>query len=137
MALRCVYGHLCTDRVISYRRSIVVTDRQRNLHLARGSPADVKSLVVQAVRIWRWRNICRVLPQLDLGTRRQAAVMEPIFTLRRVKRNYVEWSPKLSAYFMSVISGRQWLQRMRVKRNDNGEELCFSRSAGHSGLYRK
>ena len=102
----------------------VITDTGQALNLLVDPPAEVVRQVAAAVRRWRWRNIERAIPQLELGEHEQAAVMQPIYELLRSTRNDKEWNPNLRGYLKSANAGRQWPQTRLMSANLSSHSAC-------------
>ena len=87
-------------------------------------PAEVARQVAVAVRMWRWRNIEKAIPQLKMGEHEQAAVMQPIWSLLTSRQNNDEWNPNLRGYLKSCQAGRQWPQARLKAANLSSHSAC-------------
>ena len=92
----------------------ITTDEGRELNLDLDPPAMVKKEIVKAVQRWRWRKMQKDMPKLAKGGDAAGAIMEPIHSLLKSRRNDTEWNPVLRGCLRSVLAKRQYPQ-VRVK----------------------
>ena len=86
------------------------TDTGIILDLTLDPPAVVEQQVRLAVVRWRWRNVEAVIPELAANGSGRGAMMQPIWTLLKSRREDMEWNASLRSGLASLLAGRQFPQ---------------------------
>ena len=88
----------------------LVTDTGGELDLRIDPPAMVEAQVKKAVEQWRWRNIEKSIPELATNGSGRGAMMQPIWSLLRSRKEDLEWNSTLRSGLGSALAGRQFPQ---------------------------
>ena len=90
--------------------TLLRTDTGAELDLKIDPPAVIERNVREAVVRWRWRNIEKSFPELAVNGTGRGAMMQPIWSLLKSKRDDLEWNPTLRGGLSSTLAGRQFPQ---------------------------
>ena len=94
----------------------VIDDKLNDIHFDRDSPAQVRFLVEQSVRRWRWRRIELKYPSLKQGVGGFGVHMCPLYRLINSKKAPTEeWGHNHVGALCSAICNRQWTQSRLVR----------------------